>query len=114
MPISRDDVLHIAALARIAVPTAGLDTLAQELSGILRHMDALQRVPSEGAAAAADDAREGMRLRADAPPRVPLEHPRESFAPTIEGRDRTRVPAMMDGFFLVPRLATHEDADEEA
>jgi aspartyl-tRNA(Asn)/glutamyl-tRNA(Gln) amidotransferase subunit C len=114
MAVSRDDVLHIAGLARIAVPSARLDALAHELSGILGHMDALQRVPSDGAAAAAEDAREGMRLRTDVPPSVPLVHPREAFAPRMRGRDGTTAPAMMDGFFLVPRLATHEDAEEES
>jgi aspartyl/glutamyl-tRNA(Asn/Gln) amidotransferase C subunit len=114
MPVSRDDVLHIAGLARIAVPSGRLDELARELNGILQHMEALQRAPSEGAAAAVEDARDGMRLRTDAPPHVPLEHPRETFAPRMKGRDGTLVPAMLDGFFLVPRLATHEDAEEES
>jgi hypothetical protein len=34
---------------------------------------------------------------------VPLAVPREAFA-----------PEMRDGFFLVPRLATHEDAGERS
>jgi hypothetical protein len=61
-------------------------------------MEALQSVESAGAAQEADDAREGMPLRADEPGRsVPLARARETFA-----------PLMRDGFFLVPRLATHE------
>jgi aspartyl-tRNA(Asn)/glutamyl-tRNA(Gln) amidotransferase subunit C len=42
-----------------------------------------------------------MPLRADGGPPYPLAHPRETFA-----------PEMRDGFFLVPRLSTHEDAAE--
>jgi aspartyl-tRNA(Asn)/glutamyl-tRNA(Gln) amidotransferase subunit C len=40
-------------------------------------------------------------LRTDEGPPIPLALPKESFA-----------PAMRDGFFIVPRLATHEGAGE--
>jgi hypothetical protein len=42
----------------------------------------------------------GAPLRADSGPQIPLARPRETFA-----------PKMADGFFLVPRLSTHEDAE---
>jgi aspartyl-tRNA(Asn)/glutamyl-tRNA(Gln) amidotransferase subunit C len=42
-----------------------------------------------------------MPLRTDGGPAYPLAHPREDFAP------ETR-----DGFFLVPRLSTHQDVIE--
>jgi aspartyl-tRNA(Asn)/glutamyl-tRNA(Gln) amidotransferase subunit C len=114
MAVSKDDVLHIAGLARIGVPADRVEALVRELNGILAHMDVLQKVPSAGAAEAAQNAHAGMPLRADAPPSVRLEHPRESFAAKMTARGGGRVPAMMDGFFLVPRLATHEDAGEES
>jgi aspartyl-tRNA(Asn)/glutamyl-tRNA(Gln) amidotransferase subunit C len=114
MAVSRDDVRHIAGLARIGVPEERLDALVRELNGILAHMEALQQVESAGVLDAATEARDGMPLRADAPPCVALERPREQFAPRMRGRDGAPVPAMMDGFFLVPRLATHEDAGEDA
>jgi aspartyl-tRNA(Asn)/glutamyl-tRNA(Gln) amidotransferase subunit C len=114
MAVSRDDVRHIAALARIGVPDERLDALVRELNGILAHMDALQRVESAGVLDATVAAQAGMPLRADAPPCVALERPREQFAPVMRGRDGAPVPAMMDGFYLVPRLATHEDAGGEA
>lgn len=101
MAVSKDDVRHIAGLARIGVPEERLDDLAKELSGILGQMEVLERVASAGAAAAADAVRAGMPLRTDERPSIALQHPRESFA-----------PAMKYGFFLVPRLATHEDAGE--
>jgi aspartyl-tRNA(Asn)/glutamyl-tRNA(Gln) amidotransferase subunit C len=103
MAVSRDDVRHIADLARIGVPHGRLDALVQELNGILHHMDELQRVPSAGAADRAQDARAGMPLRPDTPPGVALTRAKEEFA-----------PKMKLGFFLVPRLATHEDAGEES
>jgi aspartyl-tRNA(Asn)/glutamyl-tRNA(Gln) amidotransferase subunit C len=103
MAVSKDDVRHIAGLARIGVPEARLDGLVHELNGILLHMDELQRVPGAGAADGAPPAREGMPLRADAPPSVALARARELFA-----------PKMKLGFFLVPRLTTHEDAGDES
>ena len=45
----------------------------------------------------------GTPLRVDGGNQIPLARPREAFA-----------PAMRDGFFIVPRLATHEDQDTES
>lgn len=94
MPVSRDDVRRMAALARIGVPADRLDALVAELDGILAHMDVLARV--EPAAAARDVA--GMPLAPDEPPGDALARSLESFAPQSR-----------DGFFLVPRLDTHDD-----
>ena len=103
MAVTPEDVRHVAALARLAIPEGELAGYVAQLNGILGHMEALQRVPSAGAAAAAEDAAMGMRLRDDVVGAVPLARAPESFAPT-----------MREGFFLVPRLATHEDAGEGA
>jgi aspartyl-tRNA(Asn)/glutamyl-tRNA(Gln) amidotransferase subunit C len=103
MAVSRDDVRHIAGLARIGVSDERLDALVGELNGILGHMEVLQKVPSAGVAEAAALARPGMPLRADVPPGIPLGREREAFAPEMRG-----------GFFLVPRLATHEDSGEDS
>ena len=103
MAVSRDDVRHIAGLARVGVPEERLDALVHELNGILDHMEVLRRVASAGAAERPEDARAGMPLRSDAPPSVALARAREEFA-----------PKMQHGFFLVPRLATHEDTAEDA
>jgi aspartyl-tRNA(Asn)/glutamyl-tRNA(Gln) amidotransferase subunit C len=100
MPVSRDDVRRIAGLARVGVPEERIDALVAELSGILSHMDVLAKVDTR----AVDDVeREGMPLARDEPGSVPLNRPREEFAP------QTR-----DGFFLVPRLSTHEDGEGSA
>lgn len=102
MPVSRDDVRHVATLARLGIPDERLDALVRELNGILAHMDVLQQVESAGAASAAESDRAGMTLRPDVEGAVPLARKREEFAPSTR-----------DGFFLVPRLATHDD-DVEA
>ena len=114
MAVSRDDVRHIAGLARVGVPEDKLDTLVSELNGILGHMEVLQKVQSAGAAAEADARRTGMPLRADAGPCVKLERPIADIAPGTRSLDGAPMPAVIDGFFLVPRLATHEDAGEES
>jgi aspartyl-tRNA(Asn)/glutamyl-tRNA(Gln) amidotransferase subunit C len=98
MAVTFDDVRHIAALARLGVSDDRLPVLAKELSGILAHMDVLQSVPLDPSAATEAA---GMPLRDDGGTQYPLYHTRQSFA-----------PAMRDGFFLVPRLATHEDEGE--
>jgi len=103
MAVTPEDVRHVAALARLAIPDADLAGYVTQLNGILGHMEALQRIPSAGAAADAEDAALGMRLREDVIGAVPLGRAPEAFAPT-----------MREGFFLVPRLATHEDAGEGA
>ena len=100
MAVTPDDVHHVARLARLAVDEAQLPTLVAELNGILSHMDVLQQVdlPPTLLAEAGDNGVTGPTpLRADDAPPVSLTHPREAFA-----------PAMREGFFLVPRLATHE------
>ena len=108
MSVSRDDVRHMATLARLGIAEDRLDALVRELNGILGHMEVLQQVESAGAAVAAGAAfaaetdQPGMTLRPDVEGSVPLARAREEVAPN-----------MRDGFFLVPRLATHDD-DAEA
>jgi aspartyl-tRNA(Asn)/glutamyl-tRNA(Gln) amidotransferase subunit C len=100
MAVTFDDVRHIASLARLGVDDARLPALAAELNGILGHMDVLQRVDVSGVPPEYEVGVSAMPLRADDGAQYPLAVPRESFA-----------PAMRDGFFLVPRLATHEDPE---
>jgi len=99
MAVTFDDVRHIASLARLSVSEERLPALAGELNAILAHMEALQRVDVSGVPA--DLAATPMPLRADGGEQLRLARPREDFA-----------PEMRDGFYLVPRLATHEDVDE--
>ena len=100
MAVSLDDVRHIASLARLGLTDERARALTAELNTILGHMDELGRVDTTSVPAA-DDAGPGMPLRTDAPPPDALAHGPDAFA-----------PSMRDGFFLVPRLATHETEDE--
>jgi len=99
MAVTLDDVRHIASLARLAVSDDRAQTLVAELNTILAHMDVLSSVDTTAVDAASTGER-AAPLREDVGPQIPLARPREDFA-----------PRMADGFFLVPRLSTHEDAE---
>ncbi len=93
MAVSDADVLHVAALARLAMPAQRVPALVRELNGILEHMAVLETVD---VSTVGDDARQPMPRRTDLVAPLPMARPLEDFAP--EPRD---------GFLLVPRLSTH-------
>lgn len=95
MSVTPDDVRHVARLARVGLDDARVPLLVAELNGILAHMDVLQQVDISAVPLTPPDA--AAPLRDDDLPSDPLTRSRESIA-----------PAARDGFFLVPRLATHE------
>lgn len=96
MSVTQDDVRRVAALARVGLDEERLPALVAELNGILRHMDVLARVDTRDVDPVQGVGTGGMRLRADGGPQYPL------------ARDRADVaPAMRDGFFVVPRVASH-------
>ena len=103
MAVSEDDVRHVAALARLGLDDARIPTIAAELNGILAHMDVLSKVDTSSVGAVTGVGAAGTPLRVDGGNQIPLVRPREAFA-----------PSMRDGFLLVPRLATHEDAGAES
>ena len=103
MSVSERDVRHIAALARLGVEPERLPTLVRELNGILAHMDVLTRVDTSVVDAVEGVGAGGMPLRADDGAPYALARPREAFAPEVR-----------DGFYLVPRLATHVSATDDA
>jgi aspartyl-tRNA(Asn)/glutamyl-tRNA(Gln) amidotransferase subunit C len=99
--VTIDDVRHIAALARLGLDDHRATLLVRELNTILGHMDALSKVNTDGVQEAIGVGAAGLPTRPDAGPPIPLARSLDAFA-----------PAMRDGFFLVPRLATHESAEE--
>jgi aspartyl-tRNA(Asn)/glutamyl-tRNA(Gln) amidotransferase subunit C len=100
MSVTLDDVRHIAALARLGLTDERANALVGELNTILRHMDVLSSVDTEGAEAVVGVGAAGLPMREDRGPALPIARAREQFA-----------PRMQDGFFLVPRLSTHEDSE---
>jgi aspartyl-tRNA(Asn)/glutamyl-tRNA(Gln) amidotransferase subunit C len=75
----------------------------RELNAILGHMDVLAKVNAGDVDAVVGVGASGAPLRDDEGPPTPLAHPIETFAPKFE-----------NGFFLVPRLSTHESAGDDA
>ncbi len=100
MAVTRDDVRHVAGLARLGISDDALETYVSQLNGILGHMEVLAKVKTDGVETPAE---QGMPLRDDVVNPVPLARALAEFAPKVR-----------DGFILVPRLATHEDAAEDA
>ncbi|MCC6319127.1 MAG: Asp-tRNA(Asn)/Glu-tRNA(Gln) amidotransferase subunit GatC [Gemmatimonadaceae bacterium] len=100
MSVDERDVRHVAALARLGLDPSRTAALAQELNGILAHMEVLRAVDTTGIAPMAGPPGASRLLRSDEPSADPLRCPLDAFAPSSR-----------DGFFLVPRLAAHEGTD---
>ena len=101
MAVSIDDVRHIASLARLGLTDERAAQLLHELNTILGHMDALSKVNTDGVPEAVGSGARGLPLREDGGLPIPLARSIDAFA-----------PAVRDGFFIVPRLSTHESAEE--
>jgi aspartyl-tRNA(Asn)/glutamyl-tRNA(Gln) amidotransferase subunit C len=100
--VTIDDVRHIAGLARLGLTEAHAASLATELNTILGHMEELAQVDTSGAPEAVAVGERGLPLRPDGGMPIPLARSLDAFAPSVR-----------DGFLLVPRLETHETAEEE-
>lgn len=91
MPLTLDEVRHIARLARLRLTPEEELRYTEQLSAILDYADRLQRVDTSDVPPTAFAAAGDLPLRPDAP-RPPL--PRE--------RVLANAPASRDGLFLVP------------
>ena len=98
MSIGRDDVLHVARLAELAVQGADLDRMVGQLNRIVDFVAQLDQVPGDAAAAPFLPGPQQVTLREDVPGSVPLARPPAEFAPEFA-----------EGFFLVPRHEAMED-----
>ena len=106
MAVTERDVRHVAALARLGLEESRIASLVSELNGILEHMEVLGRVETgetgDGRRGTGESAVDMTPMRSDSGS-LTLAIPRSSFA-----------PEMRDGFFLVPRLETHEGEGERS
>ena len=101
MAVTEGDVRHIALLARLGLPDDVAGIVGQ-LNGILAHMEVLAQVKTTDVQPTAGVGIGGTPLRTDDGPQLALARARDDFA-----------PAMREGFFVVPRLATHEALGED-
>ena len=98
MSIGRDQVLHAAKLAEIAVDETELEQLVAQMARIVSYVEQLDEVHDDGGARPYVGGPAEVRLRDDVVRRAALAHPVESMAPEFA-----------NGFFLVPRRGTMED-----
>jgi aspartyl-tRNA(Asn)/glutamyl-tRNA(Gln) amidotransferase subunit C len=99
MSIGRDEVLHVARLAELAVREEELNRLVDQLNRIVDYVAQLDEVPADRMAAPFLPGPQALKLREDVPGSVPLARPPADFAPEFS-----------DGFFLVPRHGAMEES----
>jgi aspartyl-tRNA(Asn)/glutamyl-tRNA(Gln) amidotransferase subunit C len=93
MPLSRDEVRHVAMLARIGLEPGDEEFYAEQLSGILEHIDRLQQVDTDDIPPTAQVVEVAATLRDDEP--RPCLTQAEALA---------NAPAAINGFFRVPSI----------
>ena len=93
MPLSNDDVRHVAMLARLGLEPGDEEFYAEQLSGILGHIDRLQQLDTEDIPPTAQVVEIASRLRDD--------EPRPSLS---QEEALANAPATVDGFFRVPAI----------
>lgn len=93
MPLSRDEVRHVALLARLGLEPGDEDYYADQLSGILAHIDRLQELDTQDIPPTAQVVEIPSRLRDDEP--RPCLSQEAALA---------NAPATVDGFFRVPSI----------
>ena len=98
MSIGRDEVLHVARLAELAVRDNEVDRLVEQMKRIVDYVAQLDEVPADQQAAPFLPGPVQVSLRADTPGPIPLARPPAAIAPEFA-----------DGFFLVPRHGAMEE-----
>lgn len=103
MSVSRAEVEHIAALARLRVGPGEVATLTGEMNAILDHMAELREVEVEGIEEVVGIVEGGAPTRSPRAGPDPLHRSPAAFAPDWR-----------DGFFVVPRLPAMEGHQDGA
>jgi aspartyl-tRNA(Asn)/glutamyl-tRNA(Gln) amidotransferase subunit C len=98
MSIGRDEVLHVAKLAELAVPEGELDRLVEQMNRIVDYVAQLDQVQAEGMAEPFLPGPSSVALREDIEGAMLLAWPPAAMAPEF-----------VAGFFLVPRHGAMED-----
>ena len=91
--ISRDDVAHLANLARLALTDAELDGFAGQLDAILAHVGKIQAVDVTGVEATGNPLKEVNVTRPDA-----------VLTSLAQEQALAAAPRAEDGRFAVPRI----------
>ena len=97
MTLAREQVRHVAWLARLGLEEGEEEFYAEQLSGILRHIDRLQEVDTEDIPPTAQVVEVSNPLREDVP------EPGLTQAQAL-----ANAPAQADGYFLVKAIQEAE------
>jgi len=93
MPLSKAEVRHVAMLARLALEPGDEEFYAEQLSGILAHIDRLQQLDTKSIPPTAQVVEVANTMREDVP------------RPCLTQEDAlANAPAAVDGFFRVPAI----------
>jgi aspartyl-tRNA(Asn)/glutamyl-tRNA(Gln) amidotransferase subunit C len=93
--IDRDQVLHVARLARLELTDEELERMAGELSGILEHVDRIASLDLEGVEPTSHVVALENVLRADEPePSLPRERALEQAPDPADGAFRVPSPQL--------------------
>ena len=96
--ISRDEVAHLARLARLALTDSELDSFAGQLDAILGHVSQIQAVDVTGVEATDNPLKSVNVFRPDDP------------APCLtQDQALSGAPNAVDGRFAVPRILGEEE-----
>jgi aspartyl-tRNA(Asn)/glutamyl-tRNA(Gln) amidotransferase subunit C len=99
MSIGRDQVLHVARLAELAVEPAELERLVEQLNRIVDYVAQLDRVGTEPETEVFLPGPPSVALRDDVEGPMPLARQPAALAPEFR-----------DGFFLVPRHGAMDES----
>jgi aspartyl-tRNA(Asn)/glutamyl-tRNA(Gln) amidotransferase subunit C len=99
MSIGRDQVLHVARLAELAVEPQELERLVEQMNRIVDYVAQLDQVATEPQTEAFLPGPSCVALRDDVEGAQPLIRPPAELAPDFR-----------EGFFLVPRHGAMEEA----
>ncbi|MEM7328433.1 MAG: Asp-tRNA(Asn)/Glu-tRNA(Gln) amidotransferase subunit GatC [Pseudomonadota bacterium] len=92
MSVTKDDVRKVARLSRIAVPEDKLETLAEELSGIMGWIEQLNEVDIDGVAPMTSVVAATLPMRED-----------KVTDGGIQDQVLANAPKSDEGFFVVPK-----------
>src|SRR5260370_33692268 len=85
MPLSRDEVRHVSMLARIGLEPGDVEFYAEQLSGILAHIDRLKELDTEAVPPTAPVVGVANTLREDLPRPCLSQEEALANAPAAEG-----------------------------
>ena len=93
MSLNKDQVEHIATLARLTLADDELDDVVDKLSRIVDFVDQLQAAPTDDVVPMAHPLNQSQRLRAD-----------EVTEADEPDRIQANAPSVEKGYYLVPRV----------